>query len=323
MRCLLALLVACTGEAPPPVPAPAPAAPEPARSAEAELLAKGPPQTQGPYTQALVRVAKELGVGVVRCPLSGGGKVRQRFGNPRDHLDLFNPLLLLEVPAGEEPPWDPVFDEAGADDQWLSLLAVPGKDRGWFATRKRMFEYTFAPPAAGEVSYCTEVREIAARTVRGKVDLTGVTDNAFPIPCAIDPEPIAGDGTFVVDVPVPCTLWVEAGIRKSPPERIPPGTEPYDATFVLGPPDPLMDPDKTFNAEGKAVAKKHVAALRERHARTVSLVEALATTLADDPAVMRTVNAWKWELHEWNVRLDNAHTSLDRRKPKPAPERPR
>lgn len=318
-RLLVFAFVAACGGAPsttePPAPEPLIPAPPQPENLEAALLAKGPPDGPSPIASAFVQVATELGVGVVRCPLAGGGTATARYGTPRDQVTRIGPMMLLEVDPQTEPPWDLVFDTVVAEGEWLSILAVPGATKGWVATRKRVLEFEHPPVKPGETVVCTTVATIPMRAVEGRVDLAGVSGKAYPVPCDPDPLSVASDGTFVTDVYAPCTLWVEAENRRSEKVRVDPGDQPLEVSFVLGPPDAFQGPDRSYTPAGVAMAKEHLAKVTARHDATVALVDRVGAALGD-PGAKRIVDRWKYDLWEWKARIDAARNALDRPKPR-------
>ncbi len=311
----LALLVACAGEAESPDPA-APAdgaaapAPEPAPSGpirEEVLLARPAPEL-GPNGRAVTALTEQLGVGAVRCPLGGGGKARVRHGTPRDGLLFWGILMSLELDPAEEPVWNTVFDQVTGEEDWVTFPAMPGKTRSWIDTRDRTLEMDHPPAVAGETVTCTAVREVDTRTVKGKVEGTVPPGTHF-VPCFKKPPPVAADGTFLVEVPVPCTGWIEGSGQRSEKLRIDAGEGALEHTFTLQP-DTLQRPDRTWTPAGLEAARTALARIDRSRQQSNDLLEQVKADLKQDPEATETLSVWKTGLWEQKLLLENAATSL-------------
>lgn len=303
-------------------PAPAPAPPTPAAagpSAEAEILAKGPPAELGPVATVFGKVAEIYGVGLVRCPLAGGGRAREAYGTERDLLLVMGPTWGIEVDPAKGPPWDPLFDEVTSENDWVTMLAVPGATKGWVASKVKTLEYEFPPAVAGQTVTCTAVRAAGPRVVRGKVNGT-IPPNTRIVPCNGDQAPTVGaDGAFLAQVQTPCTLWAASPVSRSEAVRVDDAPEPLEVALTLQP-DPLVEPGTgAWTEEGK----KQLRAVLEREkadaAEAGSVLDQLWANFEQTPISADKVKRWKFDQATWARIVDQALHELEN----PTAPRPR
>lgn len=296
-------------QAPEVEPAPAPAAITVDQGADpAELLAKGPPEL-GPIGRVVEKIAAHYGAGVVRCPLPGNGRVRQNFGNERDQLTTVGPLWTSEIDPATDPPWDPVFDQAASENDWLTLPVVAGSTKAWAGSRARMLQFDFPPAVAGQTTVCTGVSEVPEREVRGRVAGT-IPPQSSVVPCLFDPVFVAEDGTFATKVPVPCRLWVDGNAVRSEKILVEPGAEPAVLSFTMAR-DPLRNEDGSWT---EAAVQQMVEVLDKADARyleTTAYLETLRAEVAEDKVAASTVHSYQYELNIWGRSIQKARQSVD------------
>jgi hypothetical protein len=314
--CLAGMLAACSGQSntaePEPEEQPAAAAVEPAPSSgpEAELLAKGEaPPPLAANAKLLEMVAEHYGVGLVRCPLVGSGRVRQIYGTNRDQLTIFGPTWEMEWDPAEAPPWDPAFDEVVSEDDWVTLLAVPGQTRAWIATRTDTYAYEFPPAVAGETTLCTGVHPTKSRVVRGTVKGEMAEENLI-VPCVRDLPAVASDNTFVMEVPTPCTLWVEGGPNRSEKLRVDEGEGPIDHEFTMAR-DPLLKENRFWSKEGNAKVEATLAAVEARHKQTTALLDKIAAAFPEDNLVQSNVKRHRYELSTRDHKINQTRIGME------------
>ncbi|MEZ4239934.1 MAG: hypothetical protein R3F59_28045 [Myxococcota bacterium] len=312
------LLTACNGpsetatEAPEPqAQAPAAETPEvPSSGQAAEILA----QASGlPADAANARLLKEVaahyGVGLVKCPLPGNGRVREIYGTGRDQLLVFGPTWEMEWDASAAPPWDPVFDEVLAEDNWVTMLAVPGQTRGWIATRTDTYAYEFPPVKAGETTLCTGVHVVKPRVVRGTIDGETAPENVI-VPCAMDLPQVASDNTFVVELPVPCEMWVEGGPSRSQKVRVDEGEEPVDLELTMKR-DPLLQENRFWSEAGRDKVAETLDQVEARQQATSVFLDELAEKFADDAMVMSNVKRHRYEMQTRTHKIEQTRVGLE------------
>lgn len=307
-------LLACSGgtTAPPDEPSstPAPVADPAAPSApiREQTLLQRPPPEPGPNTRAMAALAKELGVGMVRCPLAGSGKARLRHGTPRDGVLFWGVLFSMEIDPATDAPWNTVFDIVRSEDDWVAIPVAAGKTRSWVDAANRTLEFDHPAVGAGETATCTAVREVDTRVLKGSI--TGeVPAGTHFVPCMKESPVVGADGTFVVDVPVPCTGWVEGGGQRSEKLRIDPGDGPIEHTFSMTP-DTLQLPDRSWTPEGLDAASKTLARLQRNREQASGILDRVKDELKADAEAESTLSVWKTGLWEQKLLLENAANAL-------------
>lgn len=301
----------CAGEpttpavTPPPAPA-VPDAAEPGPLPELAMLSEGPPAELGVQAKVFAALADQYQVGLARCPLNGNGRARQIYGLERDYILEFGALFLTETRVEEEPRWDFLFDEVIAEDGWLLLLAEPGATSAYIVTPNGGIAYTFPPAVAGQVVTCTGVEAFGPRTVRGRVN-GSVPANAIVTPCGLGaPTPVAADGTFVVDVRAPCTMWFETAGWRSDKHRIEIGTDPAEIEITFAE-DKVLNLDLTWTESGRKMLIERLEAERAgRFTQGHDVIEALKPKFTTDPDQNRTVTRWGAMHAQWGRFLEAA-----------------
>lgn len=317
----IAFVVACTEKESqvPTSPAAevAPTAPLAGNAADVALLAQ-PPPAPGPAARALAAVAEHFNVGLVRCPLADGGRVRQLFGNERDQLWSNGPTWALEIDPAGEPSWDVLFDAVVSDAGWVTALVMPGWTNTFVATRDRVVQYTFPPAVAGQTVVCTQVEDVPFRIVRGRVE-GEVAPLTAVFPCLEQPAQVARDGSFAVQLPVPCRMWVEGGGARSEKTRIEPGDEPVELTLHLSP-DPLQTADRQWTKAGIAAAEPLLVAIDQRYLALEAWFPTLEAAFPGDAKVASVIHRWRFDHARWGRDIQRRQAELDvaaGRKPRP------
>ncbi|MCA9489642.1 MAG: hypothetical protein KC621_06950 [Myxococcales bacterium] len=307
-------LIACSGgttatpEEPAPAPVAEPAAPAPAAPIREQTLLERPAPEPGPNTRAMAALTKELGVGMVRCPLAGGGKAHLRHGTPRDSLLYWGVLLSMEIDQATDAPWNTVYDTVRSEDDWVAIPVAAGVTRSWVDAANRTLELDHPAVGAGETANCTAVREVGTRVVKGSV--TGeIPANTHFVPCMKESPTIGADGTFVLDVPVPCTGWLEGSGQRSEKLRIDPGDGPVEHTFAMTP-DTLQLPDRSWTPEGLEAASKAIARLQRGREQGVVILDRVKDDLKVDAEAAETLSVWKTGLWEQKLLLERATSAL-------------
>lgn len=307
-------LIACSGgtpstpEGPSTAPAPDAAPVAPSGPIREQTLLQRPAPEPGPNTRAMAALTKELGVGMVRCPLAGSGKARVRHGTPRDGLLFWGVLLSMEVDPATDAPWNTVYDIVRSEDDWVAIPVMAGQTRSWVDAASRTLEIEHPAVGAGETAACTGVREVSTRVLKGTVTGT-VPANSHFVPCLKESPAVASDGTFVVDVPVPCTGWVEGSGQRSEKLRIDPGDQPVEHAFAMAP-DTLQLPDRSWTAEGFDAASKTLARLERNREQASQILDRVRDELKTDAEAAETLSVWKTGLWEQKLLLENATNSL-------------
>jgi hypothetical protein len=175
-------------------------------------------------------------------------------------------------------------------------------------TRERTLEFDHPPAASGQTVVCSGVREVGARVLRGRVEGPVPPDTHF-VPCFKRPPAVAPDGTFVAEVPVPCTGWLEGGGQRSEKLRIDAGEGPLEHTFSLAP-DTLQRPDRTWTPEGMLQARSALARLQRSRELSAELLERVKGDLRQDPEATESLSGWKTGLWEQKLLLENAASAL-------------
>ena len=324
MRLVTLVLLALSGCAGGPTPPAEPSGPDPEPVTlrtpirEETLLGRDVP-TPGPNTRATAALTAQLAVGRVRCPLAGSGKLRVRHGTPRDGLPYWGVLLSLDIDPATDASWNPAFDQVRSEDEWVALPAMPGQTRSWVDAASRTLEMDHPAAVAGQTVTCTAVREVTTRTLKGRVEGT-VPPNAHFVPCFKDSPAVAGDGTFVVDVPVPCTGWIEGGGLRSDKLRIDAGEGVLEHTFVLSP-DTLQRADRSWTPEGAEAASQAIARMMRSRDGAAEVLERVEQDLKTDAEATETLSVWRTGLWEQKLLLEGATRSLkedlERAEPKP------
>jgi hypothetical protein len=317
---LAALAAGCSSEsgtAPAPKePAPGQAQPPGGPEPEAAILAKGPPPEVGPANKVVEKVAAYYNVGLARCPMAGGGRARQLYGTERDHLFDLGPLWEMEWDPATAPPWDPLFDEVSGEQDWLSLLAVPGTTKAWIGTRTFEIAYTFPPAVAGQTVVCTEAHRVKPREVKGSVKGDGPLPTAtLVVGCSDQATKVAPDGTFVATVTPPCTLWAEAPTFRSQKVRVEEGADPLELQLALAP-DTLQNADRSWSDEGKAEAEEVLQRQSDRYSATAALLQQLAPDFAGDPVSKMKVDRWTFDYQNWGRTVQASAQALNQPAPK-------
>lgn len=291
------------GPAAEPAVADVPAAPAP-ELRETAILKAGPPAEMGPQGKLFVALAEKLGVGIARCPLAGNGKARMIHGMERDYLLEFGALYLTEWTPDQEPPWDFLFDEAIAEQDWATLLVAPGATEAWVTTASTVFAYTFPAAAPGTVVTCTDVAAVPPRVVRVRT-IGQVPKDAYATPCGLGkPVPVAADGTVVVDVRAPCTLWFEGPGYRSQKVRVDAGDAPLEVELQFTE-DTVLNFDLTWTDAGRKMLGERLADERgARFAAVDETIEALKPAFASDPNATRTLTRWGAVHAQWGRLLD-------------------
>jgi hypothetical protein len=259
--------------------------------------------------------AQHYQVGMFRCPIPGGGRMRLQYGTERDRHWQMGPLWDMEIDPATAPPWEPSFDEVTGEAHWLTGLAVPGATKSWARGRRDVtYEFDHPPAVAGSAVVCTAMRELPVRTVKGKV--TGPRPferDAFLAHCAdLDAEPVfvTKEGTFEATMPVPCTIWVEQPGLRSQKLRVDPGEGPLEVELALEA-DPLQQPDGSWSPEGKTKAEATLAAARQRWTETTQYLEQLKEQLASDPEAQKTAGRFAYDYMFYGRRIDRADAELN------------
>ena len=327
------VLAACSGGSAttPPEPAPPPEVPAeptpslPSEGPEAELLAKTTALPEaGPNAKLLGKVAEHYGVGLVRCPLVGSGRVRQIYGTGRDQLTVFGPTWEMEWDAAQAPPWDPAFDEVLSEQDWVTFLAVPGQTRGWITTRLNTYAYEFPPAVAGETVLCTGVHTTEPRVLRGKVSGELAEENLI-VPCNRGLPAVASDNTFVVEVPTPCTVWIEGGPSRSEKLRVDEGAEPLDHDFTMVR-DGLLLENRFWSPQGVKKVEETLLRVEERQRLTNALLDDIAAAFPDDTGVHSNLKRHRYELSTRQHKIDLTRIGMEEQRqgkvPMQVPEGP-
>jgi len=301
------LLAACSGPPAPTEEGTDPAVnPVPKAPTEASLLKAGPPEL-GPAGRAVTALAAELDLAVARCPVSGAGRTVQGFGTPRDALRKVGPPWLLEVTPEDAKPWNTAFDVVPIEESWVALLAEPGSTGSVVTAGDRRLKMTWTAAKKGETVVCTAVEELGVRVVTGAVEARPGASVGV-VGCTEGPEPVAGDGTFVVDALAPCVMWlesddahrtnrvvIEAGTEK---RRIDSGTFTWTA-------DTLQDPDRQWTPEGKKALRRIIREVEDDIIYVNETLGKVAASLGDDEPARRVTEHWGREVASWSK-----HTKL-------------
>lgn len=270
--------------------------------AELRERLQDPPEDVGAMGQAFAALATTLGVGTVRCPSAGAGRVRRIYGTPRDRLDLG---ISYRIAQPEDPvPWSPSFDEVAIEDGWVTMLAQPGSTEGFVRATHGVQRVTWPPAEAGKTVMCTSIELVAKRAVVGRIEpaAAGIVDGS----CLSDLVKLGKDGTFVVEADPPCTLWLltEDG-RRSAALPVPPGDGKLDLGLVDLPSDPYQDSDGHWTEEGR----KRIHELIEVAEADIAAREALIVSL-DDDAPTSLVRFWRRTLHSSKRDVENLRRML-------------
>jgi len=268
------LLLACGGTSTEPTPEPPARDPKPADAFDAvrERLSDDPPPL-GEAGKAYVELAKELGVSAIRCPVPGSGRIRRVYGTPRDRSDLG---ISYRIPQqGEDPaPWSPYFDEVPIEDGWTVFLAQPGSTGGYLRAQPAIQRMSWSPPAPGEVAICASIEAVGERVVTGRIE--PVEDGFVDTSCSEERTALGKDGTFVVEVKPPCSLWVVSKSHRTSAIPVPADTtDKLQLGTVELDPDPYQADDGTWTEAGREKLTELIAlAEADRDARR-ELIEQL------------------------------------------------